>query len=129
MAVVRLTVVSNEIEAEVVCGILRRNGIVSSYRATDRAAAGKEGVGMGGPAADLLQRTVTPHSGWGANPPPSGLDDNRERRTHLATGRKEIATSPRDASARLARMAEAAEPLEQQLEEIGTQLAWVRDYL
>lgn len=27
------------------------------------------------------------------------------------------------------RMAETAQPLEQQLEEIGTQLAWVRDYL
>jgi len=49
VAVLRLTVVSNEIEAEVVCGILRENGIGCSYRATDTAAAGKEGVGMGGP--------------------------------------------------------------------------------
>jgi hypothetical protein len=33
-------------------------------------------------------------------------------------------------SARLATVAEAADqPLDQQLEEIGAQLAWVRDYL
>jgi hypothetical protein len=39
-------------------------------------------------------------------------------------------SSSTGASATLARMAEAADqPLDQQLEEIGTQLAWVRDYL
>ena len=38
--------------------------------------------------------------------------------------------SPAGRSARLDAMAEAPEqPLDQQLEEIGTQLAWVRDYL
>jgi hypothetical protein len=33
------------------------------------------------------------------------------------------------AIARIERVTDAAVPLEQQLEEIGTQLAWVRDYL
>jgi hypothetical protein len=46
------------------------------------------------------------------------------------TAVKEAELLPTDASARLVAMAEAqAQPLEQQLEEIGTQLAWVRDYL
>jgi hypothetical protein len=36
---VRLTVVPDEMQAEVVCGLLRANGIACSYRKTDSAAA------------------------------------------------------------------------------------------
>src|SRR5438270_604288 len=39
MALVRLTVVTNELEAEMVCGLLRTNGIACSHRKTDFAAA------------------------------------------------------------------------------------------
>jgi hypothetical protein len=35
---VRLTVVSSEVEAETICGLLRANGIPCSYRAPDLAA-------------------------------------------------------------------------------------------
>ena len=57
MAVVRLTVVSNELEAEVVCGLLRSNGIRCNHRRTDMAAPIAEygGVGMAGPTADMSQ--------------------------------------------------------------------------
>jgi hypothetical protein len=56
MAVVRLTVVGSEIDAEVVCGVLRNNSIPCFYRTTDAAAAGmgSEGVGMGGPTEVLV---------------------------------------------------------------------------
>jgi hypothetical protein len=36
---VRLTIVPDEMQAEVVCGLLRANGIACSYRKTDTAAA------------------------------------------------------------------------------------------
>jgi Putative prokaryotic signal transducing protein len=56
MATVRPTVVANEVEAEVVCGELRANGIACFYRATDMGAAGMKGsgIGMGGPTETLV---------------------------------------------------------------------------
>jgi Putative prokaryotic signal transducing protein len=56
MAVIRLTVVPNEIDAEVICGVLRNNAIACFHRTTDAAAAGmgSEGVGMGGPTEVLV---------------------------------------------------------------------------
>jgi hypothetical protein len=39
MARVRLTVVPDEMQAGVVCGLLRENAIACSYRKTDMAAA------------------------------------------------------------------------------------------
>ena len=36
---VRLTVVPDEMQAEVVCGLLRANGVACSYRKTDMAGA------------------------------------------------------------------------------------------
>jgi putative signal transducing protein len=38
MGEVTLTVVSNEPEAEILCGLLRSNGIACTYRRTDLAA-------------------------------------------------------------------------------------------
>ena len=50
MAEVRLTVVANQIEAEVLCGLLRTNGIECAYRRTDVAAGMADaGPGIGGP--------------------------------------------------------------------------------
>ena len=44
MPLVRLTVVADEVEAEVVCGLLRTNGIACNYRSTDTAAGARDGA-------------------------------------------------------------------------------------
>ena len=44
-----LSVVSNEIEAEMVCGLLRSNGIQCGHRKSDVAQAIGEGPSMAGP--------------------------------------------------------------------------------
>jgi hypothetical protein len=57
MAPVTLTVVSNELEAEMLCGLLRADGIPCSYRKTDRAAAISAqagGMSMAGPTEVLV---------------------------------------------------------------------------
>ena len=55
MAVVTLTVVRDELEAEVVCGKLRANGINCSHRRTDVGAAVWTGTfAPGGPVAVLV---------------------------------------------------------------------------
>lgn len=41
---VPVTVVANEMEAEVVCGMLRANGIESSYRQTSFGAGSMDGM-------------------------------------------------------------------------------------
>jgi hypothetical protein len=59
MAGVRLTVVPDEMQAEVVCGVLRENGIACSYRKTDMAAAiGTYGGGyaIAGPTEILVDQ-------------------------------------------------------------------------
>ena len=55
MALVRLTVVTNELEAEMVCGLLRTNGIACSHRKTDFAAGIADGgFSMAGPREVLV---------------------------------------------------------------------------
>lgn len=55
MALVTLTVVPNDLEAEMLCGELRANGIDCSYEKTNPAAAvGQYGVGQAGPSAVLV---------------------------------------------------------------------------
>ena len=57
MAEVSLTVVSNDLEAEMICGMLRENGIECSYRKTGSAAnLGTYAiVGQGGPTEVLVE--------------------------------------------------------------------------
>jgi hypothetical protein len=57
MAPVRLTVVSDEMEAEALCGQLRANGVECGYRKTDTAAAISAyggGFAMAGPTEVLV---------------------------------------------------------------------------
>jgi Putative prokaryotic signal transducing protein len=56
VAPVTLTVVSNDLEAEMLCGELRANGIECSYEKTNPAAAlGGYGIGKDGPTAVLVE--------------------------------------------------------------------------
>jgi hypothetical protein len=56
VALVTLTVVPNDLEAEMLCGELRANGIACSYEKTNPAAAvGQYGVGQAGPSAVLVE--------------------------------------------------------------------------
>ena len=56
MAGVHLTVVGNEMEAEVVCGLLRANGIECSYRQTNLAAGMADGSSsMAGPREVMVE--------------------------------------------------------------------------
>ena len=57
MEPVRLTVVSDEMEAEALCGMLRANGIECAYRRTDTAAvagAYSGGFAIAGPTEVLV---------------------------------------------------------------------------
>jgi hypothetical protein len=56
---VRLTVVANEMEAEILCGALRANGIACMYQKSDPAAAISAlsgGFAIGGPTEVLVHR-------------------------------------------------------------------------
>ncbi len=58
VAVVRLTVVPNDLEAEVVCGLLRNNGIRCFHRKSDMAAGiGDGSYVMAGPTEILVADT------------------------------------------------------------------------
>ncbi len=51
-----LTVVPNQLEAEMLCGELRANGIECTFEVTNPAAAvGQFGVGQAGPSAVLVE--------------------------------------------------------------------------
>ena len=52
-----LTVVANEMEAEVLCGSLRANGIACNYRKTDVAAVWTLGTSAGGPIEVLVDES------------------------------------------------------------------------
>jgi len=53
---VRLTVVGDELEAEMLCGLLRTNGIACMSRRTDLAAGMADaGTSMGGPREILVE--------------------------------------------------------------------------
>jgi len=59
MAPVRLTVVSDEMEAEALCGRLRANGVECGYRKTDTAAAISAyggGFALAGPTEVLVDK-------------------------------------------------------------------------
>jgi len=53
--IVRLTVVSNEIEAEVIRSLLQTEGIESAQHKTDYGAGGTDAVGSGGPREILVR--------------------------------------------------------------------------
>ena len=56
MAAVTLTVVHDEGEADILCGLLRTNGIECSHRKTDIAAgAWNVGISTGGPIEVLVE--------------------------------------------------------------------------
>jgi putative signal transducing protein len=56
MALVTLTVVPNQLEAEMLCGELRANGIDCTFEVTNPSAAvGQFGVGQAGPSAVLVE--------------------------------------------------------------------------
>jgi hypothetical protein len=56
VALVTLTVVPNQLEAEMLCGELRANGIACDFQVTNPAAAvGQFGVGQAGPSAVLVE--------------------------------------------------------------------------
>jgi hypothetical protein len=58
VSLVTLTVVPNDLEAEMLCGELRANGIECSYDKTNPAAAlGMYGVGQVGPTVVLVEET------------------------------------------------------------------------
>ena len=54
MPVVSLTVVHDDLEAEILCRLLRTNGIACSHRWTDNAAGAWLGAGMAGPTEILV---------------------------------------------------------------------------
>ncbi len=54
---VTLTVVPNEMEAEVICGALRAGGIACNYRKTDMAAGLTMGTVGGGPIEVLVDES------------------------------------------------------------------------
>jgi len=54
MGLSRLTVVHDEMEAEILCGLLRTNGVEGSYRKADLAGAWTEGFARGGPIEILV---------------------------------------------------------------------------
>jgi hypothetical protein len=54
MLEVRLTVVGDEMEAEVICGLLRTEGIACNHRQTDMGAGAWEATGSGGPREILV---------------------------------------------------------------------------
>ena len=62
--IVKLTVVSNEIEADVILSLLRTEGIESTQQMTNYGAGGIDAVGSGGPreivvrAEDLARATA-----------------------------------------------------------------------
>jgi Putative prokaryotic signal transducing protein len=56
MAEVTLTVVGSELEAEMLCGLLRTNGIACTYRITDLAAGMADAsYAKGGPREILVE--------------------------------------------------------------------------
>jgi len=51
---VRLTVVSGEVEAETLCGLLRSSGIECGHRATEETDSPLEGIASDGPREILV---------------------------------------------------------------------------
>ncbi len=55
ISAVRLTVVANEPEAAVICGLLETEGIACDERRTDAGAGAWEATGSGGPREILVK--------------------------------------------------------------------------
>jgi len=55
MALVRLVLVANEVEAETIAGLLRTEGIDSVHRFTDVGAGAGDATGSGGPREVLVE--------------------------------------------------------------------------
>ena len=53
---VRLMVVGNSMEAEIICGLLRTEGIACDHRQTDMGAGAGDAVGDSGPREILVAR-------------------------------------------------------------------------
>ena len=53
-APVRVTIVANEVEADLVCSFLRTQGILCNHRVTDMGAGGWDGVPNAGGAREVL---------------------------------------------------------------------------
>jgi len=62
MGAVGLTVVGNEAEAGVVCGLLRANGLRCSYRQTNFGAGAADGFPQGGPFEILVEESDLPEA-------------------------------------------------------------------
>ena len=56
MDAVRLMVVGNSMEAEMICGLLRTEGIACDHRQTDMGAGAGDAVGDSGPREILVGR-------------------------------------------------------------------------
>jgi hypothetical protein len=56
MDVVRLVVVSNSLEAETICGLLRTEGIACDHRQTNMGAGAGDAIGDSGPREVLVGR-------------------------------------------------------------------------
>jgi hypothetical protein len=56
MDVVRIMVVGNSLEAEMICGLLRTEGIACDHRQTDMGAGAGDAVGDSGPREILVGR-------------------------------------------------------------------------
>ena len=52
---VRLMVVADSMEADVICGLLRTEGIVCDHRHTDMGAGAGDAIGTGGPREILVR--------------------------------------------------------------------------
>jgi Putative prokaryotic signal transducing protein len=53
-----VTTVSGEMEAEVVCGLLRSNGIECGHRVTEATDSALEGIASDGPREILVRETA-----------------------------------------------------------------------
>lgn len=54
MELVSVTIVATDPEAEIVCGLLRTNGVDCPYRQTNVAVGAAEGLARGGPVEILV---------------------------------------------------------------------------
>jgi hypothetical protein len=59
---VGLTVVQNEAEAAVICGMLRSNGIACSYQQTNFGAGAADGFPRGGPVEIFVAEEDAPRA-------------------------------------------------------------------
>jgi hypothetical protein len=71
---VRLMVVADSMEADVICGLLRTEGIACDHRHTDMGAGAGDAVGSGGPR-EILVRSEDLARAQELVAPPGGADE------------------------------------------------------